>query len=86
MGETSTEIGHDGEHSHNYYAHQAHGDQQKVNERLQADQRGLEQEHAQGGHHANKGELTAENLPPVAREAERRMVWMASVPLETGAG
>lgn len=77
-GQTSTELRHDGHHGRKHEGAGLEGvgsSRQDRFERTIPDQRGLEREHAQGGHHGNKGVSAAEDIPPQPAEtvaSERR--------------
>lgn len=77
-GQTSTELRHDGHHGRKHEGAGLEGVgsyRQDRFERTIPDQRGLEREHAQGGHHGNKGTSAAEDIPPQSAEtlaSERR--------------
>ncbi|PGH12229.1 hypothetical protein AJ79_04409 [Helicocarpus griseus UAMH5409] len=72
-GESSAELRHDGESHRKHHGSGlegvgASGRDNIVDERITANQRGLEREEAAAGKHGNKGELGAEDIPPVSAE------------------
>ncbi|KAL2014851.1 hypothetical protein VTN00DRAFT_2376 [Thermoascus crustaceus] len=73
VGQTSNELRHSGEHKRKHRGLGlegvgASGHPQEPNERILADQRGVEREGARGGQHGNKGESGAEDIPPTQTE------------------
>lgn len=73
VGQSSTEVRHDGQHHRKNVGHSLEGvgasrNLQEPDERARPNQRGIEREGARGGQHGNKGALGAEDIQPVSTE------------------